>query len=287
MKVIFISIILFVCFLSIYFYSHIDTYTHKLAIMAIFKNEEDYINDWIDYHIDQGINHFYLYCNDPNIQKYDFSKYQKFITLIDWTNKINNGSHTIQRQAYFDCVTKYSHYCKFIMMLDIDEFVVNKSNKKVIDYIDTLDNNTKAIKIQRFNFGSNGHVTKPTGKVYENYTMREKNCSSYKTIANTRFIDTSKMFFGVHDFNFLPKNGNILNSYFSYEYTGFPNGCNEYSVNETPLVIHHYYTKSYDEYLKRCDLWKNGGVNTIGYRKNCAEEFDNINNKINEILDKI
>lgn len=257
----------------------------KLCIMAIFKNEQDYIQEWLQHHVDQGIYHFYLYCNDLNINRYDFTKYNKYITLIPWVDKVNNGAETIQRQAYTHCVQNYSKKCDYIMMLDIDEFLVNKQpNEKVINFINLLNKDTTAaIKVQRYNFGSNGHKTKPNGSVVNNYTMREKICSSYKTIANTKFIDTSKNFYGVHDFNFLNKQGKIYNNYFTYEITGYPNGCDSTNINEIPLVINHYYTKSYDEYIDRCHMWKDGGVNNIGFRQNCEQQFEE--RDINEASD--
>jgi hypothetical protein len=253
---------------------------YKIAIMAIFKNEQNYMEEWLEHHINQGIEHFYLYCNDPNIEKYPYlknTKYKKFITLIEWVDKKNNGANTIQRQAYTHCVKTYNNEYQFIMMLDLDEFIVHTDkNKKVCDFIYSINNDwyrTKAIKVQRYDFGSNGHKKKPNGKVMDNYTKHEKICSSYKTIANSDYIDIKKNFYGVHDFCYLDKPGKIYNEYFSYKYTGFPNGCKKDDINEIPLVINHYYTKSYEEYLERCKLWINGGINNIGYRKDCEKIF--------------
>jgi hypothetical protein len=246
--------------------------------MGIFKNEHNYLKEWLDHHISQGIDHFYLYCNDIHIKNYPYlftPYYKKYITLIYWTNKKNSKSNTIQRQAYTDCVQKYSNESTYLMMLDIDEFIINiNPNKKVIDFINSLNHNdTKALKIQRYNFGSNGHDIKPLGSVMNNYKKHEKICSSYKTMANCDYIDIEKNFYGVHDFNFLPKNGKIYNEYFSYRYTGYPIGCKKTDKNEIPLVINHYYTKSREEYLNRCKMWENGGVNNVGYRKNCEKKF--------------
>ena len=253
----------------------------KICVMAIFKNEEDYIEEWLEHHIDQGISHFYLYCNDPHVEKYNLNKFEKYITLISWTNKVNNGVETIQRQAYTHCIQNHNNEYDFIIMLDIDEFLINKGNfsidkenKKVIDFINLLDNNKiKAIKVQRYDFGSNGHKTKPNGKVMDNYTKREKICSSYKTIASSKFINVNQKFYGVHDFPLLNDSGKIYNDYFTYKLTGYPNKCMKDTINETPLVINHYYTKSYEEYINRCKMWKNGGVNAIRYRNNCEEIF--------------
>jgi hypothetical protein len=265
-----------------------ETKKYTLCIMTIFKNEENYMQEWLDYHIDQGIDHFYLYCNDDNLSKYKYlndDKYKKYITLIDWVNVKHNENNTIQKQAYHHCIKNYSKKYHFIMMLDLDEFLVNKNKKKVINFINNLKdkwNNIKAFKIQRYDFGSNSHYKKPDGKVMDNYTKREKICSSYKTIANSDYIDKNKPFYGVHDFNFKEKNGKVFNDYFFYQ--PGPNKCKKNDINEIPLVMNHYYTKSYQEYIDRCKLWENGGINPVGYRKNCEKIFKE--RDTNEIEDK-
>lgn len=254
---------------------------YNLSIMAIFKNEQDYMEEWLDYHISQGFNQIYLYCNDPNFNLYPYlsnSKYITYIKLIDWVNKQNNGMDTIQRQAYTHCVQTYSQETQFLMMLDLDEFVVPiKSYSRVSDYILSLKpqwNNITAFKIQRYDFGSSGHITKPKTPVMESYNFHETICSSFKTLANTDYIDKTSKFWRVHDFNLIPnKLGKIFNSYFGYHETGFPNSCNQETVNEIPLVINHYYTKSYQEYLSRCEMWKKGGINPIGFRQDCVNKF--------------
>ncbi len=260
-------LLLYLIIIIIFYYINFND-KYKLVIMAIFKNEEEYIEEWLEHHINQGIEHFYLYCNDPNIKKYKMlGKYKNKITLINWINKKNNGIKTIQKQAYTHCIQTYYNQFEYIMMLDIDEFVINiNKTHRVIDFINSLDNNTEALKVQRFDFDSNGHKTKPKGKVMDNYTNREKICSSYKTIANINYVNKDLFFYGVHDFNLINK-GKIYNEYLNYYETGFPNKCTFDSINEIPLVIFHYYSKSDEENYKRKELWKNGGVNPINYRR--------------------
>lgn len=254
---------------------------YNLAIMAIFKNEQDYMEEWLDHHITQGFEQIYLYCNDPNIHLYKYllkPEYKFKIQLVNWINKKNNGIDTIQRQAYTHCVQTYSHQTQFLMMLDLDEFVVPiKSYSTTSEYILSLKpqwNNITAFKIQRYDFGSGGNITKPKTSVMESYKFHEKVCSSFKTLANTDYIDKFSKFWRVHDFNLLSnKSGKIFNSYFGYHETGFPNSCKPNSINEIPLVINHYYTKSYQEYLARCELWGEGGINPIGHRTDCVNKF--------------
>ena len=263
-------------------FENVDPHLKKysISIVCIFKNEQNYMEEWLDHHKAQGFDHIFMYCNDSDISKYPYlqnNKYKNFITVVDWTNKTNNGSETIQRQAYGHCTQIYSHLTQFLLLLDLDEFVVPISGyTKVSDYFNGLKNNwnnIKSFRIQRYDFGSSGHVHKPPGLVMPNYKFHEKHCSSYKAMANTDFVNKDNFFFGVHDFEYINKHGTVYNSYLNYEEFGYPNGCKPESVNEIPLVINHYYTKSYDEYLTRCEMWSNGGINPIGYREDCENLF--------------
>ena len=265
---------------------------YNIAIMSIFKNEHEYMKEWIDFHLLQGVEHIFLYCNDSNKSNYPYlynNYYKNNITVIDWVDKKNNGANTIQKQAYYDCVKNYSNDCQFLLMLDLDEFLKPINNFKTIkEYVYSLKSNwdnIKAFKIQRYNFGSSGHKTKPNNSVVSSYKYREKICASYKTMANCDYINKDSRFFGVHDFIFLNKNGKIYNDYFGYyeKNNYIPNGCTENSVNEISMVINHYYTKSYEEYLLRCNLWEKGGINPINYRNDCINKFKD--NDKNEILD--
>jgi hypothetical protein len=117
------------------------------------------------------------------------------------------------------------------------------------------------------------------GNVIDNYKKHEKICSSYKALANSKFLDVNSDYYGVHDHPYKDIDGIIYNSYLKYDedededtYIG-PNSCDKNSINEIPLVINHYYTKSQEEYMKRCKLWVNGGINNHGYRENCEENF--------------
>ncbi len=253
-----------------------------LCLMAIFKNEHTYMEEWLDHHIKQGISHFYLYSNDPRMHNYKYlnDKYADYVTVIPWVNKQNNGAETVQRQAYTHCIQTFNNQYQFLMMLDIDEFLcptkINNGNTVISIIKDAISNSNlpiNSIKVPRYNYGSDGHVHRPSGNVMDNYFTHEPICSSYKTIANAQYIDTNKKFYGVHDFP-MKKGGKIINPQFTYAETGFPNGCKADMINQISLEIKHYYTKSYDEYLERCKLWTKGGVNTVGYRQNCQETFN-------------
>lgn len=269
-------IFIFILFLILALLERRPHKKYNMCIMAIFKNEEPYLEEWLKHHIKVGFHHFYLYSNDPNLEKYNYlDKYKDYITIIDWTDKQNDGNklyNSIQRQAYYHCVNTFKKECRYLMMLDIDEFVYPSSYTS--DLFRYVRDDVKAIKLQRYNFGSGGHLTKPKGNVVDNYKTREKICSSYKTLINTDYLDESLKFYGVHDFNYINKPGKVYNSYLDYNDWGFPSGCNSRDSNEVPYVINHYSIKSKEEYIARCKLWENGGVNPVSHRKDCDNSFE-------------
>ena len=54
-----------------------------MVIMTIFKNEQDYMEEWLDHHYTQGFDQIFMYCNDPNIQNYSFFSFRfKFLPWL-------------------------------------------------------------------------------------------------------------------------------------------------------------------------------------------------------------
>ena len=112
---------------------------------------------WIDYHIMQGFDHFYLY--DHIIDRDDDKEYQhffnllfnskqnynysKYVTLIEWPVTVKNGEiWGFQISAENDCLRRFRYQCNYIAMLDIDELYLpvpkNYNNPKQASMIKSL-----------------------------------------------------------------------------------------------------------------------------------------------------
>lgn len=264
---------------------------YDLAIVAIFRNEEDYLEEWIKFHLGQGFDHIYLYNNDLDVDKYHFlNKYIDSLTIVDWQYKKNHGAYSVQRQAYTHCIQTYGHQFRWLALLDIDEFMHpldpntdkidrSKTVKDIVSQLSTKD--VKSVRVPRYDYGNSGHMSRPYNDVTKSYTMREKNCSAFKAIANSDFIDCSKRFGRVHDFPYLTKPGKIINRLLWYQ-GNEPAKCPANFKSEVPLAISHYYTKSYEEYIKRCMLWKSNPVNLYGVRDKCYNYKDFMKKNKNE-----
>merc|ERR1719253_2400698 len=63
---------------------------HFLSVVAIFRGEDDYLDEWLHYNIIQGVDHFYLYSNqngDNTKRKLRPYVASGYVTLVDWPNE--------------------------------------------------------------------------------------------------------------------------------------------------------------------------------------------------------
>ena len=168
------------------------------------RNESSYLDEWLNYHYHFGVDHILLYDNNIDREERERSRKiaSKFknVTFIEWDNYNDTVSYmglkfhpdtylgkkaryygmNKQQYAYNDALKRckklgVSHLLKF----DIDEFLVGDIKK-------LKENMKNNVKVRRYDFGSNGHDTRPDGLVIENYYMREKEFSHYKELSNVK-----------------------------------------------------------------------------------------------------
>lgn len=227
-------------------------YPCKLAIVAIVKNEAPYILEWLEYHKLVGVNKFYIYDNEStdNIKEL----LEPYIKSKELVYKYIPGSCQ-QIKAYSDAIDRYRFDTKYMAFIDVDEFILPVNmEESLIDILDNIfakDAHTGGVSIQWCVYGSSGYKVKPEGLVIENYlfhagkeALKKNNINSHvKTIANPRLIkkaDCHKPLFwqGYYSVN---TDGDIVNSFCM-------DGC-----HWDKLRINHYFSKSYEEFIKKCE----------------------------------
>lgn len=164
-----------------------------LTVVAIFKDEDDYIEEWLKYYILNGVSHFFLYNNGPAEPTTTLIRPfidKGFVTLIPWpTLKDQNST---QYKAYEDFQHNYMQMCNWIIKVDLDEILVPSASYPSIQSLLKSKYDLKTVKgvmFPRINFGSNGHKRKPLGLVIDEYTLTESTWSHFKSIGNSRFIN--------------------------------------------------------------------------------------------------
>lgn len=168
----------------------------KLSIVAIMKNEGQFLDEWICYHLIKGVDHFYLY-NNESTDNTDviMEPYVKkgLVTLIDIP-----GSH-VQKTAYEHALSNFRLDTSLMAFIDLDEFIVPKDHTRSIPDVvrEILDNHDKrdhkwkkagGVGLNWIVYGTGHHKEAVDGLVTENYLYHaSSNCpdnSHIKVIVN-------------------------------------------------------------------------------------------------------
>jgi hypothetical protein len=217
-----------------------------LAVAAIFRAENDYLREWLEYHLLAGVDHFFLYDNDGGEEAATLlAPYEAagLVTLHPWTMYDGTrhdrptpfGGRNKNHMAYAHAARHYGRSVTWLMKLDIDEFLVSDDGS-LPDALSSYDPaRLRGLRLSRYNFGDCGHRHRPTGLVIESYTMREGEPSNYKELASGRWLSANR----------------FCNSAHRWHYRLWPWRSLLAEGEVTGLRINHYYTKSLDEYLQR------------------------------------
>ena len=186
---------------------------YYLGLVAIFRGEDDYLVEWIEFHRMMGVDHFILYDNGLEkssqvlLKPYIENGMVTHIPFPDISG-LRDGRHadtlSIQQMAYTDFIKRFRPHFKYILQLDIDEFLFPKSHNSIPDVLNEYNDSTLArIEINWTNFGNSGHISKPSGLVIENFTKSGSNVvpQAIKSISNTRYLSKKLAYTNVHRFS--------------------------------------------------------------------------------------
>ena len=220
-----------------------------LSVLSIAKNEGPYIKEWIEYHKLVGVERFYFYDNDST----DNTKEVLEPYINDGTVIYHEVPGKLQMiPAYRDCISKYKNHTRWLAIIDMDEFIVPIEKETIPEFLKDYEK-YPAVGINWVMFDSNGHENKPSkhgGLLSANYTRVGVNSKDrlqgnihIKSIINPKDVVT------------------IVNPHYAVYKGGAPAVTENFESVYGPwtnvhssvkIQINHYYTKSREEYLKRC-----------------------------------
>jgi hypothetical protein len=238
------------------------------AICTIQKGGLYYVDEFVDYHLALGFKTIYLYDNSDDLE------------LQEWSLRRNPAQVVVQHfpgmaqqlPAYSHCARRIkeddSH--AWIAFIDIDEFIVLKGDEPghIMDLLNTVDSEAGGLSLNWVFFGSSHQRSYTPAPLTKRFQMRESDVNMHvKTIARTSMwsktarhshnqqyegdatsVDTRGHRVGLGSVG--PRNHDAFN----------PEGPSDIAV------IHHYHTKSLEEYRARCkrgladqhpEAWKN------------------------------
>lgn len=237
---------------------------YKLAVASIFRNEEPYLKEWIEYHRMVGVDHFWLY-NDSSQDNWEevLQPYveQGLVEIINWP--VPSSKHFIQYQcnAYKDALKKATGVTTWLALIDLDEFLLPAEESTVTECLTKHFLHAAAIYINWFHFG--------TSEVYlskgENYLSRLTQCAKKyhptnntgKSIVRPECIQLDK-FWNPHHFVLKPS---------SYYYNGDAERLSfegldlklDGKVHNTFIRLNHY-TMRDESFFHNVKLARAGGI---------------------------
>ena len=249
----------------------------KTAICVIIKDEQDYLDEWLDYHLNLGIDEIYLYEDYGSLshstiaEKYGDRAHLNSIDVIfqnnfNWFREYSPKKDSlIQEKLFFWFPITYKEQFDWILFIDLDEFLILK--QPLHQLLDEYTDKSGILLNWRW-YGANGHIKKPEGKVMDNYTKPVTSTFDYHW--------AYKSFMNCKNWTYWEKHLHKIHG------AVFP--LTEFGIHKA--YLNHYFTKSWEE-------WKfkllSRGDNFPGHRK--INEFFHLNQDLlpikNELLAEI
>jgi glycosyltransferase involved in cell wall biosynthesis len=166
----------------------------RTAIVAIFKNESEYVLEWIAYHrAIIGINDFIIADNisdDGTTQLLEALEQAGVIKRIVFPRESESAGPQIP--AYNHILEQFKSQYDYFLFIDADEFLVNNTGKSLEGYLAEAaeKDNFGAISLNWQIFGSSGNSYKQNGLVTEIFYRASKknqrvNCHTKSLVSST------------------------------------------------------------------------------------------------------
>ena len=226
----------------------------KTAIATVVKNELDYIEDFITYHLDIGIDEIFIYedygyvSHKEICDKYDNVYLSSILDIFprrERGNIIKMRKNNVPPQTtYINQILKYLHPTHndgwWIWLIDIDEYIT--STEPISDVLSRFSDRDSVLVYWK-NFGCSGHIYKPKydKPIWEIFTQQcgYEQYSDLKYYKITKFCvnmnkwkPTQKYYIHNASVNWVKVDGSYKRTEIVYE----------------PLYLRHYITKSVEEY---------------------------------------
>lgn len=224
----------------------------NICIFTVILNEQDYLNDFLDYHTKMGIDIFVYEDVDSLSHKSICDKYNNvyLASILDIFPK-EQHNEIIQMKKdkeppqtlYINQGLKHIHSLNkydWVALTDIDEYIT--CSEKFPDILDRYKEH-QAVLLYWQNYGCSGHLYKPSinKPPYEIYTEKcgYEQYSDYKFFKITKFIVNMQKYKPEHKYWIHCANVDFVKANGTYKRT---------EVCLEPLYLRHYILRSAEEY---------------------------------------
>ena len=145
----------------------------RVIICAIAKCENEYINDWVNWHLDLGFDEIYLYDNND-------ADYEPIETRIEKIDKVHiikiPGAKKFQLETYDNFYRQHNKEFDWCAFIDIDEFIILNKWNNIKELLGSdLCTNYNVFRLNWHMYGDDEKITRDISvPVYDGITQRVK-----------------------------------------------------------------------------------------------------------------
>ena len=133
----------------------------RVAIVAIARLENDYINEWIGHHLGIGVNHIYVYDNSSSAEeKLRYRIYDEYSDRVSVIPAYDKQQY--QMPAYKEAYKNYGDLYDYMIYIDIDEFIMLQQDKTINDFVQRLPDDCECYRMNWEIYGDSGIVNRDT-----------------------------------------------------------------------------------------------------------------------------
>lgn len=233
------------------------------CILTIIKNEQEYLDEFIKYHLNLGVGHIFIFEDmDSESHKDITDKYSadevtlKNISSILDENKIKEAidikktqkysvQHLYLRNAVSYIKNQYQNKYEWCFLIDNDEFITLENENNNLNDILSLYNDYDALLLRWKCYGANGHIKKPNydeGGLIETYTKEIEN-----ELDAPRYHNKTCYKLSAYENSFIKSSHHYPNNNCNYCNTEFVKDLEAPSYKN--IYLRHYITKSWEEFV--------------------------------------
>lgn len=217
-----------------YHFKQPTKFKYYVSLTMCVKDEAEYIREWIEYYLLQGVDHFYIYNNNGTDNTEEIIKPYIDKGIVTWREYPGLGK---QAHIYNDAVDNYKNETQWMGFIDIDEFIVPHKHETLATALKEYEKYSQLLLHWVF-YGSSGHKEKTNGLVIERFTKHQKGVNHHtKSIINPRAI----LYADVHASEVM---GDTVNEKKELVYK-------KSEPTAEILQINHYVIKSFEEFSNK------------------------------------
>ncbi len=226
----------------------------NLGICAVIKDErEDYLREWVNYHLGIGVEFVHIYDNNSAIPIGELLADIPQVQAEQFPC-LDGRKHMI---AYDDFIEKYSNKVKWTAFIDPDEYIVIRNPPHQLDVFLKDYEEFGGVGLNWLIFGSNNLIDNPSGSQIKAFTRRCPDGSVVNQHIKT-IVQMCHVVKSCDGHHYIYKDG----KYCVNELKNRVNGAFS-PLSYTLACIHHYQHRSFNDYLQKIKRGASSGLKHV------------------------